>query len=68
MQVALMQTNINVQRLTTAALLTENRDRIYHVAMLDLHTATVLDLEEIYALVDELLAVHKDWLLYWING
>ncbi|MDH2926168.1 alpha-glucosidase/alpha-galactosidase [Lonepinella koalarum] len=64
---ALMQTNINVQRLTTEALITENRDRIYHAAMLDPHTAAALGLEEIYALVDELLVAHKDWLPNWIN-
>lgn len=64
---ALMQTNINVQRLTTEAILTENKDRIYHAAMLDPHTAAVLGLEEIYSLVDELLLAHKDWLPEWIN-
>ena len=64
---ALIQTNINVQRLATEALLTENRDRIYHAAMLDPHTAAALDLEEIYSLVDELLIAHKDWLPEWIN-
>ncbi|WP_386688266.1 alpha-glucosidase/alpha-galactosidase [Lonepinella sp. MS14437] len=65
---ALMQTNINVQRLTTEALIEENRDRIYHAALLDPHTAAALGLEEIYALVDELLVAHKDWLPEWING
>ncbi|KAE9529101.1 alpha-glucosidase/alpha-galactosidase [Testudinibacter aquarius] len=63
---ALMQTNINVQRLTTEAILTENRDRIYHAAMLDPHTAAALGLEEIYSLVDELLVAHKDWMPQWI--
>lgn len=65
---ALMQTNINVQRLTTEAILTQNRDRIYHAAMLDPHTAAVLGIEEIYSLVDELLVAHKDWLPGWINA
>ncbi|HBO38848.1 MAG TPA: alpha-glucosidase/alpha-galactosidase [Pasteurellaceae bacterium] len=64
---ALMQTNINVQRLTTEALLTENRDRIYHAAMLDPHTGATLGLDEIYSLVDELLEAHRDWLPAWIN-
>ncbi|STI20282.1 alpha-galactosidase [Escherichia coli] len=32
---ALMQTNINVQTLLTEAILTENRDRVYHAAMMD---------------------------------
>lgn len=51
---ALMQTNINVQTLLTEAILTENRDRVYHAAMMDPHTAAVLGIDEIYALVDDL--------------
>lgn len=39
-----MQTNINVQTLLTEAILTENRDRVYHAAMMDPHTAAVLAL------------------------
>jgi alpha-galactosidase len=30
--------------------------------MLDPHTAAELDLEEIHALVDDLVAAHGDWL------
>ncbi len=30
----MMQTNINVQTLLTEAILTENRDRVYHAAMI----------------------------------
>ncbi|KHT62670.1 alpha-galactosidase [Photobacterium gaetbulicola] len=63
---ALMQTNINVQTLLTEAILTENRERIYHAAMLDPHTAAVLGIEEIYALVDELIEAQQDWLPAWI--
>lgn len=63
---ALMQTNINVQTLLTEAILTENRDRIYHAAMLDPHTAAVLGLEEIYALVDDLIKAHEGWLPTWV--
>ncbi len=59
---AMMQTNINVQTLLTEAILTENRDRVYHAAMMDPHTAAVLGIEEIYALVDDLIAAHGDWL------
>lgn len=65
---ALMQTNINVQTLLTEAILTENRDRIYHAVMLDPHTAAVLGIEEIYALVDELIAAHGDWLPAWTHN
>ncbi|WP_108652798.1 alpha-glucosidase/alpha-galactosidase [Dongshaea marina] len=64
---ALMQTNINVQTLLTEAILTENRERIYHAAMLDPHTAAVLGIEEIYALVDELISAHEGWLPDWVE-
>jgi alpha-galactosidase len=59
---ALMQTNINVQHLTVEAILTGNREHIYHAAMLDPHTAAELDLEQIWSLVDELLAAHGNWI------
>ncbi len=59
---ALMQTNINVQALTVEAALTGKREHIYHAAMLDPHTAAELDLEQIWALVDDLIAAHGDWL------
>jgi alpha-galactosidase len=62
---ALMRTNINVQELTVAALMTENREHIYHAAMLDPHTAAELDLDQIWSLTDDLLAAHGDWLPKW---
>jgi alpha-galactosidase len=65
---ALMQTNINVQGLTVEALLTGNRDHIYHAAMLDPHTAAELDLDQIWRLVDELLAEHADWISPELRG
>ncbi len=60
--IALMRTNINVQELTVQALLTESREHIYHAAMLDPHTAAELDLDQIWALTDDLLAAHGDWM------
>lgn len=59
---ALMQTNINVQALTVEAALTGKREHIYHAAMLDPHTAAELDLDQIWALVDDLIAAHGDLL------
>ncbi len=60
---ALIQTNVNVQSLTVEAALTGNREHIYHAAMLDPHTAAELDLEQIWALVDDLIAAHgSEWL------
>ena len=59
---ALMQTNINVQALTVEAILQENPDRIYQAAMMDPHTAAELDLDQIWALVNDLLAAHGEWI------
>lgn len=59
---ALMQTNVNVQALTVEAALTHKRDHIYHAAMLDPHTAAELSLEQIWAMVDELIEAHRKWL------
>ena len=59
---ALMQTNINVQALTVEAALTGKREHIYHAAMLDPHTAAELSLDQIWALVDDLIDAHGDWL------
>jgi len=56
---ALMQTNINVQSLTVEAALTGKREHVYHAAMFDPHTAAELDLDQIWALVDELLSAHR---------
>ena len=65
--VALMRTNLNVQELTVAALLEENREHVYHAAMLDPHTAAELDLRQIRALVDDLIAAHGNWLPEWLR-
>lgn len=59
---ALIRTNINVQELTVRALMTENREHIYHAAMMDPHTAAELDLQQIWDLVDDLLTAHDTWL------
>lgn len=66
--IALMRTNINVQELTVQALLTEQREHIYHAAMLDPHTAAELDLDQIGRVVDELIMAHGDWLPAWAHG
>ena len=65
---ALMRTNINVQELTARALVEENRDHIYHAAMMDPHTAAELDLEQIWNLVDDLIEAHGTWLPEWARG
>ena len=59
---ALIQTNVNVQSLAVEAALTGKREHIYHAAMLDPHTAAELDLDQIWAMVDDLIEAHGDWL------
>jgi alpha-galactosidase len=59
---ALMQTSINVQALTVEVLLTGKREYIYHAAMLDPHTGAELDLDQIWQLVDDLIAQHAEWI------
>ena len=63
-----MRTNVNVQELTVAALMEENRDHIYHAAMLDPHTAAELDLRQIKSLVDDLITAHGDMLPTWLRN
>ncbi|GLS23365.1 alpha-glucosidase/alpha-galactosidase [Labrys miyagiensis] len=58
----LMQTNVNVQQLTVEAILTGNREHIYHAAMLDPHTSAELNLDQIWSLVDDLMDAHGDWI------
>ena len=65
--VALMRSQINVQELTVRALTEENREHIYHAAMLDPHTAAELDLRQIRALIDDLITAHGDWLPAWVR-
>ena len=62
---ALIRTNINVQELTVAALMSENPEHIYHAAMMDPHTAAELDLDQIWSLTDDLLRAHRQWLPEW---
>jgi alpha-galactosidase len=45
----------------------ENRDHIYHAAMLDPRTAAELDLGQIRRIVDDLLTAHEKWLPQWLN-
>ena len=65
---ALIRTNINVQELTVQALMTENREHIYHAAMMDPHTAAELDLDQIWSMTNDLLTAHGDWLPEWARA
>ena len=60
--IAIMRSNINVQELTVKALVAQDRQYVYHAAMMDPHTGADLDLEQIWQMVDELIDAHGDWL------
>lgn len=66
--IAIMRSNVNVQDLTVQALLTENREHVYHAAMMDPHTGAELDLDQIWEMVDDLIEQHGDWLPQWLSG
>jgi alpha-galactosidase len=59
---AINRNAINVQQLAVMAALTGERDHVYHAVMLDPLTAALLDLDQITAMVDELLAAQAQWL------
>ena len=49
-----------VQNLTVRAALEGSRDHVYHAAMLDRHAPSVLSLDEIAEMVDELIEAHDE--------
>ena len=55
---AMNMTNINVQLLTIEAALTLKKDYIYQAAMLDPHTASELNIDDIVAMCDDLIKAH----------
>ncbi len=52
--------HVYVQELVVRAALERAPDRVYRAAMLDRHAASVLSIQEIRAMVDELIAAHGD--------
>ena len=59
---AMNQTNINAQLLTINAAVTKKREDIYMAAMLEPHTAAELSIDEIKAMVDELIEAHGEYM------
>lgn len=59
---AVMRLSVSVQELTVEAALTRKRERIYQAALLDPHTSAELSPDQIWALVDDLIAQHGDLL------
>jgi alpha-galactosidase/6-phospho-beta-glucosidase family protein len=56
---AICRTNINVQELAVEAALTRKREHVYHAVMLDPHTSSVLTLDQIWAMCDDLIEAHQ---------
>jgi alpha-galactosidase len=65
---ALNQTNVNVQELAVKAALTGDIEAVYHAVMLDPLTAAVCTLDQIRAMVDELLAAQAQWLPQFLQA
>jgi alpha-galactosidase len=59
---AMNSSNIYAQLLTIEAAATLEKQYIYNAAMMDPHTGAELNIKDMYAMVDELLEAHKDWL------
>jgi len=59
---AMNMTHVNVHLVTIEAAVTQKKEHIYHAAMLDPHTAAELNLDEIVAMVDDLIEAHGSWL------
>lgn len=59
---AMNASNIYPQLLTIKAAATLEKKYIYNAAMMDPLTGTELNIKDIYAMVDEMLEAHKDWL------
>jgi alpha-galactosidase len=59
---ALNRTNVGVQTLAVQAALTGNREHVYHAVALDPLTASLLTLDEIRSMTDELIDAHADML------
>ncbi|HUX58597.1 MAG TPA: alpha-glucosidase/alpha-galactosidase [Bacteroidales bacterium] len=56
------RTNINVQLLATEAALTGKREYAYHAVMFDPLASSILNLEQIWKMCDELFEAHKDFI------
>jgi len=59
---AMNMTHINVHLITIEAARSKKLEHIYHAAMLDPHTAAELSLDDIRAMVDDLIEAHGKWL------
>jgi len=59
---AMNMTHVNVHLVTIEAAVTEKKEHVYQAAMLDPLTAATLSLDDICAMVDDLIEEHGNWL------
>lgn len=59
---ALNQTNINVQELVVEGALNKDKEAIYQALMMDPLTASVLDMDEIRKMADEMFEAEAEYL------
>ena len=59
---AMNSSNISVQLLTIEAARNRDRRTIYQAAMMDPHTAAELNIPDIIAMCDELIAAHGEYM------
>ena len=59
---AMNMTNVNVQLLTIDAAVSCKKEDIYMAAFLDPHTASELSIDDIRAMVDDLVEAHGDYM------
>ncbi len=55
---ALIRNTVNLHELTVEAFFTGRKDHVYHAAMMDPRASAELTIDEIYGMVDELMAAH----------
>lgn len=58
-------TNINVQMLAMEALMTHNKQYIYHAVMMDPLACSMLNLDQMWAMCDDLFTAHQQFLSYF---
>ncbi len=59
---AINRTNVNVQSLIVESALNHDREAAYHAVMVDPLTSSLLTLDEIRSMVDEMFVAEKEWL------
>ena len=64
---AMNMTNVNCQLMTIEAAVTQKREDIYMAAMLEPHTAAELSIDDIKAMVDELIEAHGEYMAEYQN-